>query len=191
MSARLSAALPRACSGDIYAAVPRIIPACVIAGDVMVGDALREVLALDQFHHESMHARQLLETVDGGDVRVVQGREGPRFALETRQAFGVGGKRIGEDLDRDLAAERGVGAAPHLPHAAFTDLSGDVVDAKTSSSRRSRRKASRMVRSPSSRAIASMASFRRSRSSSRRSSSRCTPRWSSRRFARLGRRNCR
>jgi len=77
----------------------------------MVGDALREVLALDQFHHEGMHARRLLETINGGDVRVVQGREGPRFALESRQAFGVGGKRIGQNLDRDLAAERGVGAA--------------------------------------------------------------------------------
>ena len=37
MSARLSTALPRACSGDMYAAVPRIIPACVIAGVVIVG----------------------------------------------------------------------------------------------------------------------------------------------------------
>ena len=38
-SARLSTGLPRACSGDMYAAVPRMIPAaCVIAGVVMVGD---------------------------------------------------------------------------------------------------------------------------------------------------------
>ena len=40
-SARLSTALPRACSGDMYAAVPRIIPACVIAGDVIVGELAR------------------------------------------------------------------------------------------------------------------------------------------------------
>ena len=38
MSARLSTVFPRACSGDIYAAVPRIIPACVMAGVVIVGD---------------------------------------------------------------------------------------------------------------------------------------------------------
>jgi hypothetical protein len=37
MSARLSTVLPRACSGDMYAAVPRIIPACVMAGVVIVG----------------------------------------------------------------------------------------------------------------------------------------------------------
>jgi hypothetical protein len=38
MSQRLSTALPRACSGLMYAAVPMITPASVIAGDVMVGD---------------------------------------------------------------------------------------------------------------------------------------------------------
>ena len=38
MSARLSADLPFACSGLIYAAVPRMTPGCVIAGAVIVGD---------------------------------------------------------------------------------------------------------------------------------------------------------
>ena len=38
MSVRLSTARPRACSGDIYAAVPRIMPIPVIAGLVSVGD---------------------------------------------------------------------------------------------------------------------------------------------------------
>ena len=37
-SARLSTVFPRACSGDMYAAVPRIMPACVITGVVIVGD---------------------------------------------------------------------------------------------------------------------------------------------------------
>ncbi len=38
MSARLSTGWPRACSGLMYAAVPRIIPGSVIAGDVIVGE---------------------------------------------------------------------------------------------------------------------------------------------------------
>ncbi len=38
MSARLSTGLPCACSGAMYAAVPRITPGVVIAGDVIVGD---------------------------------------------------------------------------------------------------------------------------------------------------------
>ena len=36
-SVRLSTGLPRACSGLMYAAVPKITPACVIAGVVMLG----------------------------------------------------------------------------------------------------------------------------------------------------------
>ncbi len=39
MSARLSTALPRACSGDMYAAVPRTTPACVAAA-VSVGECV-------------------------------------------------------------------------------------------------------------------------------------------------------
>jgi len=38
MSARLSTGLPRACSGDMYAAVPRMTPACV-AAMLTVGEA--------------------------------------------------------------------------------------------------------------------------------------------------------
>ena len=37
MSARLSTAFPRACSGDMYAAVPRITP-CMVAAPLIVGE---------------------------------------------------------------------------------------------------------------------------------------------------------
>ncbi len=46
MSARLSTGLPFACSGLIYAAVPRMKPACVIAGVVIVGDNERLLLPI-------------------------------------------------------------------------------------------------------------------------------------------------
>ena len=72
-----------------------------------------------------------LEAVDRGDVGMVQRRERLRLALEPRQAFGVGGERVRQDLDRDLAAERRVRRPIHLPHAAFADLRGDFVDAET------------------------------------------------------------
>ena len=45
MSLRLSAGLPRACSGLMYAAVPRMTPNCVSAGLVIVGDCV--TLAVD------------------------------------------------------------------------------------------------------------------------------------------------
>jgi len=43
----LSAGFPFACSGDMYAAVPRIIPAAVIAGVVIVGDCVIAVTPAD------------------------------------------------------------------------------------------------------------------------------------------------
>ena len=55
MSARLSTFLPRACSGAIYAAVPRMTPTPVIAGVVIVGDIdcacqSRRLGAVTSFH---------------------------------------------------------------------------------------------------------------------------------------------
>ena len=58
-------------------------------------DALREVITLDEFHHEGVHAPGLLEPVNRGDVRMVQGRERLRFALEPCQAFGRKRMRLG------------------------------------------------------------------------------------------------
>ena len=46
---------------------------------------LRQILTLDQFHHQGAHTAGFLEPVDVGDVRMVQCGEGPRFARESRQ----------------------------------------------------------------------------------------------------------
>ena len=52
--------------------------------------------------------------VDRGDVRMIQRRERLRLALEPRQAVGVRGERVRQDLDRDLATERRVRRPIHL-----------------------------------------------------------------------------
>ena len=64
-----------------------------------------EVFALDELHDEGADAARLLEAVDRGDVGVLQLGQDLRLALEPREAVGVGGERLGEDLDRDLALE--------------------------------------------------------------------------------------
>jgi hypothetical protein len=53
-------------------------------------DAVRERVALDQFHHD----RALFEPVDLGNVRVVERRQRLGFPLEARQTIEVGGERI-------------------------------------------------------------------------------------------------
>ena len=93
-------------------------------------DALRQIVALDQFHHEGRDAPALFEAVDAGDVGMVQRREHFRFALETREPIVVSGERWRQDLDRDLAFQPGVGRPIDLAHAPFADLGGDFVDAE-------------------------------------------------------------
>ena len=131
MSARLSTGLPRACSGAMYAAVPRIIPACVIAGVVIVGD-MRHVRAapsprrlhrLRQPEVEHLHravgahldVRGLQIAMD--DALLVRGFERVGDLLRDRQRF-VERDRAARDALRQILAldefhhERG--AAPDL-----------------------------------------------------------------------------
>ena len=61
---------------------------------------------------------------------MIQRREGLRFALEPREAFGIGGERVRQDLDRDLTTQRRVRRSVHLPHAALADRRDDFVDAE-------------------------------------------------------------
>jgi hypothetical protein len=57
------------------------------------------------------------------------------LAREPRQAIGVAGERVREDLQRDVAIERRIAGAVDLPHAAFADQRRDFVDAETVASR--------------------------------------------------------
>jgi hypothetical protein len=96
-----------------------------------VRNALREILAFDELHHEGVRASGLLEPVNRGDVRMVQRRERLRFPLKAREALGVLREGVWQDLDRHLAAEARVRRAIHRAHAAFADLGRDFVDAET------------------------------------------------------------
>ena len=57
-------------------------------------------------------------------------RRRERFTLEAREPLRVLGERIGQDLDRHLTTEAGVGGAIDRAHAPFANLRGDVVHAK-------------------------------------------------------------
>jgi len=56
---------------------------------------LREIFALDEFHDERSPVSAFFEAVDRRDVRVVQRREGLRFACETCEPFVVAREEIG------------------------------------------------------------------------------------------------
>ena len=103
---------------------------CLFNRDRATGNALREILAFDEFHHQSLRATGSLETVNRGDVRMVQRRERLGFPLEACESLSVLGERIGQDFDRHLAAKAGVGSAVNHAHAAFADPGGDFEDAE-------------------------------------------------------------
>ena len=92
-------------------------------------DALRQVVAFDQLHHEGGDVGCLLEAIDGPDVRTVESREHFGFALEARQTLRIGGHRRRQDLDRDGPLEIGVNCAINLTHATGAYRAAHFIDA--------------------------------------------------------------
>ena len=90
-------------------------------------DTLGQILALDQFHHERGRGAGSLQSIDGGDVRMIQRRQDLGFALEAGQPFGVAGHLGRENLQRDLAFEVGIGRPVNLAHPAGAQQAGDFV----------------------------------------------------------------
>ena len=79
--------------------------------------ALRKILAVYQLHDERATAAAVLDTVDLRDVRVIERGERMCFTLEARDPVRIGGKAIGQELQRDVATERGVPSSIDLAHA--------------------------------------------------------------------------
>ena len=102
----------------------------LVERDRAARDALRQVVALDQLHHDRAHTAAFFEAVDVRDVRVIEGRERLRFAREPREPVGVTGERVGQYLERDIAIELRIARAVDLAHPAGADAGDDFVDAE-------------------------------------------------------------
>src|SRR5207237_9627763 len=94
---------------------------------------IRERLALDQFEYERMSLTAVFETVDRGNVRMVERGEHLRLALEACEAIGIERERVGDDLQRDVATKLHVACAVDLPHAAGADGREDLIWAEAAS----------------------------------------------------------
>ena len=91
------------------------------------GDAIGERLPFDEFHHQRLAGRQIFQTVDGGDVWMIERREHFGFALEARQPLAVGGHCGRQHLDRDLTLQPSVERAIHLAHSAGAERRDDFI----------------------------------------------------------------
>src|SRR4051812_30964372 len=90
---------------------------------LIFGHGTGEVGPFDEFENQS----PVLHTVNSGDVRVIELGEELGFTGEAGEALGVGGERVGEDFDGDLAIELAVGGAIDRTHPAFAELASDSI----------------------------------------------------------------
>ena len=86
-----------------------------------------EALPVHQLHGQEVGAGLLLDGVEGDDVRMAQGGDGLRLALEALQPVGVGGHVRRQDLQRHLAVELRVLCQEDGAHAALANLADDAV----------------------------------------------------------------
>ena len=63
---------------------------------------------------------------------MVQRSERLRFPLESGDALGVRGQRLGQHLDGHLAIKGRIRRPIHLPHPTHADLGGDLIRAEAS-----------------------------------------------------------
>jgi len=80
-------------------------------------DPIRQRRPFDQLHHERRHARRVFESVNVGDVRVVQGGQHLGLTTEPCKALSIGHERLRQDFDRNLTIQLRVAGAIHLAHA--------------------------------------------------------------------------
>src|SRR5262249_30094036 len=80
--------------------------------------------------HEGVHAVPFLEAVNRRDVRVIEGGNELRFALEARLPIRFKSKRSGQNLQRHVAVELGIPRAVDLTHSARAKRRHDFVDAE-------------------------------------------------------------
>ena len=106
-----------------------------------VRDLLQERRPFDQLHDQGADAGGLLEAVNGRDVGMVQRREQPRLARESRHAVGIGGNFGRQQLDGDVPSEHRVSGTVDLAHATAPEQRENLVaaDAAANHGRETRR----------------------------------------------------
>ncbi len=86
-----------------------------------LADDRRQVLALDQLHHDVRPGVVLAEVVDGDDVGVAQRRSRTGLVAEPGQEVGVASELGPQQLDGDVALELRVARAIDPGHAALSE----------------------------------------------------------------------
>ncbi len=95
-----------------------------------LGDALGQRRPLHQLHDQAAYAVRFFQSVDGGDVGMVERSQHPRLALEPRQAIGMVRKALGQDLQSHVTVQLAIPDAIYLPHSARSQRAADFIMAE-------------------------------------------------------------
>ena len=96
-----------------------------------------EGLALEVLHHQEAHAILSAHVVQRADVRMAQGADRTRLALEPLVRLGIDRRVDGEGLDRHGAIETRIDRLVDIAHASPANLRGDRVGTYASMGQRS------------------------------------------------------
>ena len=99
--------------------------ACAVA--TWLGALRRQAVAGQVFHRQVRTPVVAADVVDADDVPVHQPRGGSGLAHEARGGLGVLRVAVGQQLERDLAAQRFLQGEVHRRHAALAEHADDAV----------------------------------------------------------------
>ena len=84
-------------------------------------------LPFEQLHGDEVPSIELVDLMDGADVRVVQGRGGPRFPLKALNRLAIARVFCRQKLQGDVAPEFDVLGFVHYTHATTAQFFQDAV----------------------------------------------------------------
>ena len=106
-------------------------PSRFVERDRAVHETVGKGRAFDELEHERSRLPAdvgwtVVNAVDSADVLVIQRREQESFAFEAGEAIGIACEGVRQDLDGDVAAERGIASAIDLAHTPRPETAGDL-----------------------------------------------------------------
>ncbi len=119
--------MPSVCAASSASATVMAMSMTRSTGQRPGAEDLVERRPVDQLHDDEAAAFVLADVVEGADVGVVEGRGGAGFALEPLGGERIGRHRLGQELQRDVAAEAEILGAVDHAHAAGTQPIDDAV----------------------------------------------------------------
>ena len=115
-------------------------------GQRTVGNEFGQCGTFDELDHQGLDGTRLLDPVNGGDIGMVERGKHPRLTLETKEAIGIAGEEVRQNLEGNVTAQSRIAGAIDLAHAPRTYQGDDLVLPESLSSRKSHKRTRRQLR---------------------------------------------